>query len=311
MPDTFFTASPHWTWYIIFYFFVGGIAGGALFLASLLHLFGHPGDRSLVRLGYYLALGGALLCGLLLTVDLDRPERFWHMLIQSHTGLPMFKAWSPMSVGAWGVLLFGLFAFLATLSVLAEDRPGWKPLRWTPVLALGRRVPAALIAVGGALSGLFLAGYTGVLVAVTNRPIWADSNLLGLLFLVSGISTGAAALLLLSVWRRAGPPASLAWLSRFDRRALALELVVLAAFLGSLGSVARVLVGWWGVVLLLGVVGTGIIAPLVLETRGAAHGPRRLIQTAALVLVGGFLLRVVILLSSDEIHVLGSGVTGP
>ena len=29
MSDTFFTTSPHWGWYIVFYFFVGGIAGGA------------------------------------------------------------------------------------------------------------------------------------------------------------------------------------------------------------------------------------------------------------------------------------------
>ena len=27
MPDTYFTAAPHWTWYIVFYFFIGGIAG--------------------------------------------------------------------------------------------------------------------------------------------------------------------------------------------------------------------------------------------------------------------------------------------
>ena len=36
MSDTFFTASPHWTWWIILYFFVGGIAGTAFFLVSLL-----------------------------------------------------------------------------------------------------------------------------------------------------------------------------------------------------------------------------------------------------------------------------------
>jgi hypothetical protein len=32
---------------------------------------------------------------------------------------------------------------------------------------------------------------------------------------------------------------------------------------------------------------------------------------AALVLMGGFLLRVVVLMSSSEIHVLGSGITSP
>jgi formate-dependent nitrite reductase membrane component NrfD len=52
MSDTFFTASPHWAWWIILYFFIGGIAGTAFLLSSLLHLFGTPADRPLVRLGH-------------------------------------------------------------------------------------------------------------------------------------------------------------------------------------------------------------------------------------------------------------------
>ena len=58
MSDTFFTASPHWAWWIVFYFFVGGIAGSAFLLASLLHLAGRPAVRPLVRLGYYTAFVG-------------------------------------------------------------------------------------------------------------------------------------------------------------------------------------------------------------------------------------------------------------
>jgi formate-dependent nitrite reductase membrane component NrfD len=167
-----------------------------------------------------------------------------------------------------------------------------------------------VIAVLGSIFGLFLAGYTGVLLAVTNRPIWADSTLLGLLFLVSGTSTGAAALILLAFWRRAGQPASIDWLAWFDRRVLILELLVLIVFLISLGSVARVFLGWWGAALLIGVVGIGILAPLFLERRHRVPAPRDLVRSASLVLLGGFLLRVVMLFSSHEIHVLGSGVTG-
>jgi protein NrfD len=310
VSDTFFTASPHWTWWIVFYFFIGGIAGGAFFLASLLHLFGRPADRPLVRLGYHVAFVGAILSGFLLTVDLNRPERFWHMLIQNNTGLPMLKTWVPMSVGSWGLMLFGLFAFLAALAALSEERQGPRLLRSAPARFLRRRGPAVAIAVLGSIFGLFLAGYTGVLLAVTNRPIWADSSLVGLLFLVSGASTGAAALILLAVWRRVGHPASLDWLAGFDRRVLLLELLVLVLFVVSLGSVARVLLDWWGVLLLLGVVGLGIVAPLLLERRSGAHTRPHLARVASLVLVGGFLLRVVVLLSSSEIHVLGSGVTG-
>jgi len=310
MSDTFFTSSPHWTWWIVLYFFVGGIAGSAFLLASLLHLFGRPADRPLVRLGYYTAFAGAVVSGFLLTIDLDRPERFWHMLIQSNTGRPMFKSWVPMSVGSWGLLLFSLFAFLAALGALSEERPDRRLLQSAPVRALRRRGPSAAIAVLGSIFGLFLAGYTGVLLAVTNRPIWADSTLLGLLFLVSGASTGAAALILLAIWRRAGHPASVDWLAWFDRRVLMLELVVLVLFLLSLGSVARVFLGWWGAALVLGVIGIGILAPLLLERGHRAPAPHQLVRSASLVLLGGLLLRVVVLLSSHDIHVLGSGVTG-
>jgi formate-dependent nitrite reductase membrane component NrfD len=309
VSDTFFTASPHWAWWIILYFFVGGIAGSAFFLASLLHLFGRPADRPLVRLGYYVALLGAIIGGFLLTVDLTRPLRFWHMLVQNHTGQPMFKPWVPMSVGAWGLLLFGLFSFLAALAALSEERQKPRLLQSGPVRFLRRRGPSLGIAVLGSIFGLFLAGYTGVLLAVTNRPVWADSTLLGLLFLVSGASTGAAALILLAIWRRAGHPAALDWLSWFDRRVLLLELLVLIGFLISLGSVARAFLSWWGMALLLGVIGIGILAPLLLERRHRVHASRELVRSASLVLLGGFLLRVVVLLSSNQIHVLGSGVT--
>jgi formate-dependent nitrite reductase membrane component NrfD len=311
VPDTFFTASPHWAWWIILYFFVGGIAGSAFFLASLLHLFGRPADRPLIRLGYYVAFVGAVISGFLLTIDLPRPLRFWHMLIQNHTGEPMFKPWVPMSVGVWGLLFFGLFSFLAALAALSEEREKPRVLQSGPVRFLRRRGPSTVIAVLGSIFGLFIAGYTGVLLAVTNRPIWGDSTLLGLLFLVSGASTGAAALILLAVWRRAGHPASLDWLSWFDRNVLILELLVLIVFLVSLGSVARVFLSWWGALLLVGVVGAGIVIPLLLEQGHRIPPPRHLVRSASLVLLGGFLLRVVVLLSSNQIHVVGSGVTAP
>jgi formate-dependent nitrite reductase membrane component NrfD len=297
MSDTFFTSSPHWGWYIVLYFFVGGIAGGAFVIAALLQFFGRPEDRPVVRHGYDVALLGSVLSGLLLTIDLTRPERFWHMLIRSNTGELMFKSWSPMSVGAWGLLLFGLFATLAALGTAArEERWRLRPLTWAPVRALGAGLPSRIISGVGAVLGFFLAGYTGVLVAVTNRPVWADTQWLGLLFLLSGISTAAATLILLSLWRRDANAGTLAWLVKFDRNTLLLELVVLIVFVASLGSVARVLVGWWGVVLLLGVVGAGILLPL-LEGRWRAAG---FLRPAVLVLAGGLLLRAAIIFSSEQ-----------
>src|SRR5438093_11213757 len=149
MPDTFLTAAPHWRWLIVLYFFIGGIAGGSFVLAALLDLFGTPQDRPIVRTGYYVACLGAVISGMLLTADLGRPERFWHMLIQSERGLPMFKYWSPMSVGAWGLMKFGGFAVLATLGALHEAGH----VRWTWLQLVDAGVPLTRLAAVGGLCG--------------------------------------------------------------------------------------------------------------------------------------------------------------
>jgi len=111
--DTFFTAAPHWSWLVIIYFFLGGIAGGCYFVAALIDLFGRASDRPLARLAYRIALPAVAVCGILLIVDLGRPERFWHMLLQSGTWRPMFKSYSPMSFGAFFLLSFFFFSFLS------------------------------------------------------------------------------------------------------------------------------------------------------------------------------------------------------
>ena len=54
-------------------------------------------------------------------VDLGRPERFWHMMIQSETFRPMFKWWSPMSAGSWGLSAFGAFSFGDDILPPAQD----------------------------------------------------------------------------------------------------------------------------------------------------------------------------------------------
>src|SRR5204862_5897519 len=129
---------------------------------------------------------------------------------------------------------------------------------------VGGAVRGGLAKLVGGLAGLlgvFIAGYTGVLLSVTNRPIWADSPWLGALFIASGMSTGAAALILLAP-RRGATEQSLARLSAFDTKALVVELLVLALFIVSLGSVNRVWVRVWGLVLRVGGIGFGILAPL-------------------------------------------------
>lgn len=294
MSSTFFTASPGWRWFIVAYFFLGGLAGGSYFLATLLGRFGTERDRPLVRLGYLVAFPIVCLCGLVLTVDLGRPERFWHMLVESQTWRPMLKTYSPMSSGAWVILLFSGCAFVSFAGTVAEHGwPRWALLRHVrPDARLGRLVSGA-----GAILGLYLAGYTGVLLSVTNRPIWADTTLLGLTFLTSAASTSAALLILLGFWsglarERLNP------LERFDRSALILEVLAIVALVASLGRIATVWLDGWGVLLAAMVLG-GIALPLVLDRRGPAGRPAWIGPT--LVLLGGLVLRMVIVFSSNRL----------
>lgn len=289
MPSTLFTEPPHWRWLIVLYFFIGGLAGGCYFLATLIDFFGRATDRPLGRLGYLVAFPAVVVCGILLIADLTRPARFWHMLLQSETLRPMLKAYSPMSLGAWALLAFGGFAFLSFLAVLRERGP-FAALRPPGVLGV-------IVSSLGGLFGLYLAGYTGVLLAVTNRPLWSDTTLLGAVFLVSSASTSAALLILLST--RRGWASGVQVLRRFDSWLLLLELIALVALVASLGSLARLWLNAWGVLLVLGVVGLGIVAPLVLHWRRRTPEGMGPAVAAALVLIGGFLLRVVIILSSE------------
>jgi formate-dependent nitrite reductase membrane component NrfD len=295
--STWFSAAPHWGWLIVLYFFVGGLAGGSYFLAALIDLFGRRDDRPLAHVGYYIAFPCIALGGALLALDLTRPLRFWHMMIESNTYRPMFKIWSPMSAGVVALLMFGFFTFLSFLAALAEDgRIAWPGLRALRPPGLLGTVVAAL----GGSAGFYVAGYTGVLLAVTNRPIWSDTPLLGMLFVVSAASTSAALIMLIA--HRAGlKTPALADLHRMDDWMLVLELLVVMAVVISLGSVARAWLNVWGVLLLIAIA-LGVIGPLVLSWRGRQRRqPWSVVTVTSLVLLGGFLLRLVIVFSSDAV----------
>jgi protein NrfD len=288
-----YVADPHWGGYIIAYFYLGGIAAGSYAMSSLATLFGDDDDRRAARVADYIAFPLVCACGLLLVVDLGRPERFWHMMVQSQTFRPMFKWWSPMSAGSWGLSAFGVFSFASFLAALAEDdRLGLG--RWAPLAARLRRGWAGrAFAAGAAGSAFFLGAYTGTLLSATNQPAWADTTWIAPLFLASAASTGLAALILLVRWRR--PDVShdavgrLEWL---DTWAMVLELAMLAALAASLGRLAGPAFGRWpGLLIPAFVVPVGLVLPLVVKRLA---GPRAAWASATLVLVGGLALRAAV-----------------
>ncbi len=288
-----FVAPPQWEWYIVWYFFLGGIAGGAYALGTLLRLAGDRADEGAARVAFLIAFPAFVICPILLTLDLGKPVRFWHMLIDARAWLPTLKYWSPMSVGAWVLFVFGLFATLSFVEALVLDGRLRQPLAQRVADALGGGFGRLFMIVGTCL-GLFIAGYTGVLLSVSNQPVWSDTWAIGGLFLASGLSTAAAAILLFT-WYRRDARASADKLTRADRYFLLLELVLLALFFVTLGPLAmQVVRGGWIAVWIL--VAAGILVPLVVHR--SSTGTRMVpVLACLLVLIGSFALRAVVVLS--------------
>ena len=299
-------ADPEWGWWIVFYFYLGGIAAGAYFIGTLIDLVGHRRDRQISNIAYYLAFPLVAICGLLLIVDLGRPERFWHMIIQNNTGWPMFKYWSPMSIGAWALLLFGGFSAASFAGALAEEgRFGLG--RFSGLARLMHFGPLGMLfELGGTAVGFFIAAYTGALLTASNQPFWSDSNLIAALFLASAASTGIAAMLLIMRFVRRAPADSVAALERTDRWAMLLELALLIAFVISLGGLAPAFVGSvYGILLIAGTLVIGVVVPLVISWQSHPLSANRTVIAAVLVLIGGFVLRYTVVMAGQHVAVAG------
>jgi len=278
-----------WRWEIVWYFFLGGIAAGCYVLASIAALFGSQDDALVVRTGYYLSLLALLPCPPLLIKDLGRPERFLHML-------RIFNIKSPMSQGVWGLLSFSLFCGLTGVSQAAHD--GLLGRWWGARLLAA--IPRKVLAVPGMLFGIFLGGYTGILLAATSVPLWSRSKLMGAIFISSALSTSSSLISLLLVI--VGAPAStLHKVGKMEWTAMLLEIVSLLAFLRGSGRAARSLVGTGpnehGMSFWRFMFGGGLVLPWLLQTfllfgrRSAQRTNGVSVVVSLCVLVGGYFLR--------------------
>jgi formate-dependent nitrite reductase membrane component NrfD len=294
--------APHWGWYIILYFFIGGLASGLYFIGTLASLAGDPRDRAITRFAYLVVFPLVIACGFLLIVDLGKPLRFWHMLIQSERiPLPMLKYWVPMSIGSWVLAIFGVFALAAFIAALVDSGRLTND-RAVRAVAWARSLPRPLQLIWmslGMLFALFFGGYTGVLLVGTNVALWHHAPLLGAVFLLSAASTAYA--LLIFVLRRRGEHESASSIRKLevaDRTIIVFELVAIVVMLIALGSVARPLIsGGFGVLFWLGVVGVGLLFPLVLPFVRSGALTRRPLLGSACVLVGALLLRFVVIMA--------------
>ena len=281
-----------WGWEIPTYLFLGGVAAGILILGALLA--GRPGPRS--RAARLLPLAAPVLVSagmLALFLDLAHKVHVWRFYAA-------FRWTSPMSWGAWILVAVYPVSILFGLGTLADADVEAVAARSRALGGVVRTLrAAALPRLGGlrraaVLAGAALGVYTGVLLsALGARALWA-SALLGPLFLASGLSTGAAFLMLFPVGadeRRV--------LARWDLAAIGVEAAIVLLWLVGLatGSAA----GRDAAALLLGgrftapfwalVVAAGLAVPAALEALEERLHLRATAAAPALVLAGGLALR--------------------
>jgi len=289
--------APQWEWYYIaMYFYIGGISAGAYFIGSLLELLKKEKLREISRTAYLTAFPLICITPVLLIADLGQPMRFWHLFFYTKDGMPYMNLTSPLSVGTWALLIYSGMSFLSFLNALSEEgRLTSGALK--KFHALFNRVPHKVYAAAGSFFGFFVAGYTGVLVNTTARPLWeATDPLFGPIFVASAASTGAAATALTMAWRKSVAQDAFAQLERFDRMVMVIELALIAAMIVVAGRYAvPLLTGMFGVMFLGGTVLLGVLVPLWLNWRRAASGSANdgmAMLAAVLVLFGGLLLRI-------------------
>ena len=281
-----FAQPPHWEWYIVGYFFLAGLAGGSYALATMLRLWGSPRDEQAARTGFLVAFPLVVVGAIFLTVDLGQPLRFWHMLIDTTPGAGgiNFKYWSPISLGSWGLLAFSAFSFVSFLEALGVIR----------------RIGVAFEVVGS-VAALFLTSYTGVVLSVSNQPVWSDSYAIGGLFVASALSASAGLIAWLSQHR--GAAASVPTQGRFqtaDAYFGVLELLMIAAFfmtLADAGTIGKMLAMPWLVLWVLVVL--SLVPPFVgVLTRRTTFVSG--VAGALIVIVGVFLLRCVVIFGAQS-----------
>lgn len=303
--------SADWPLLIDLYFFLGGVAGGAFVLATVAALVDERRFRDLMRVGYYVALLAVIPGPILLIIDLGLPSRFLHMLMvnKPSTDIGMnvitvgpfhLKLLSPMSAGAWALLIFSACAFLAALMVFLEDRGNRR-------FGFAR----AIVGIVGSIFGMFLAAYPGVLLGATARPLFISSHWLGALFLAVGGATGAAAIALIMSVLGGQNREALARLMNFTTFALILEAAFLVLFVisvsatGSAGiqqALRQLLAGSDSLLFWLAVI-VGLVIPLALQFGGVIRkaNPGLAALVSVLVLVGGFVVKYVIIAAGQRV----------
>jgi formate-dependent nitrite reductase membrane component NrfD len=281
-----------WGWEIPTYLFLGGLAAGILFFAGLYYLRGKENMyQSAVKwvpmfVPFFLVIGlGALF------LDLHHKPYFWRLYTT-------IKLQSPMSWGAWTLMVVTPLSIVWSASYVREVFPKWDwRFKWifsVEKFFIENRTSLAWAMI---VFAVILGIYTGILLSAFNaRPLW-NTSILGPLFLVSGMSAGAALIMMLTK-----DPAERKRFSQIDLLLIAIELaLVVHMFMGFRASsqvqieAAELFLGgpytlpFWIFVVFL-----GMVVPAMLEfwELKGKHIPAYI--PAILIIFGNIMLRFII-----------------
>lgn len=280
-----------WHWQIPLYLFLGGLAAGILFFAALFTIMGKEKEMPAAVKKAPIIAPIALILGLIaLFLDLKHKLFFW----QLYTTI---RLESPMSWGAWVLMAITPLSMLWVASYMKELVPGWK---WKNNLLESfegfvikyRLWMAWMIIVLSVILGI----YTGILLSAFNaRPLW-NTSILGPLFLVSGMSTGAATILIMSKSKE--ERRTMSWI---DLLLIIVELFFITHLIMGMKAGSQVqidavslflggqfTVSFWVFVILL-----GLVFPAILEIleRVGYHIP--VVIPVVLILLGGLMFRFI------------------
>jgi polysulfide reductase chain C len=268
-----------WGSLVITYLFLGG-AGAGLFLISLYIDHGWAGALGLLVL---------LLGTVLLLVDLGRPARFWRAFFHPQT------SW--ISRGCFFISLVVVLGGLHT----AVRILGIEPPAGTTAATVG-----LLIEVVAAAAALLVMIYTGFVLSPSPAiPFW-NSAFFPIIFFAYSLLAGVDILILASPLLP-GPPLDLAALERLQNYLALGCLLLLMAHLSVMSgsavaaraSIRMLTRGRWAPLFLGGVIGAGLIVPLLFVPLAGASGLQAVFAVTAVLallrLLGDYLFRFLVI----------------
>jgi len=179
-----------WGVYIANFTFLVGVAAAAVMMVIPVYIYDNEELHDLVIFGELLAVAAILMCLAFVTVDLGRPDRFWHLI----PGIGQLNF--PASMLSWDVIVLNgyLLLNLHICGYLLYCRyQGRKPGRWF-------YIPFVFVAIVWAVSIHTVTAF--LYVGLGGRPFW-NSSIVGPRFLASAFTAGPAMIILaLQIIRR-------------------------------------------------------------------------------------------------------------